>query len=370
MSKQIKTFSELRDSKLLYERDMPAFGYILLLIVLALMIGVIIWGINNTKPYIVKGVGTVENPDKNYIMTPFTGNISDMNISEGDYVKQGEVLFTVKSTEIDVQSKQLENQKKVYEKQVNQYGLLAKSIKNNKNYFSPSNAEDSLYYNKFKEYKAQVAQQTVDVEALKNYGYTDEQIKAEQEKNDKKKAELYYTAMDNAESAKKQAQTELDLLNAQADAVKKGEEDYKVKANASGIVHMLGEYKDGMVVQTASPVASISTENDEYYIKAQVTASDRSRIREGNKAEIEVSGLQQTIYGTIKGEVTEIDSDVSLAKKGGGYFNIKIIPEKKYLVSKEGNRVNLSNGLQTEVRVTYKEITYAAYVLDALGVKD
>jgi multidrug efflux pump subunit AcrA (membrane-fusion protein) len=125
-----------------------------------------------------------------------------------------------------------------------------------------------------------------------------------------------------------------------------------------------------MVVQTASPVASISTENDEFYISANVSASDRSRIEEGNKASIEVSGLQQNIYGTIKGKIIAIDSDVSMADDGNAYFKVKVEPEKYYLISRDGNKVNLSPGLQTEVRITYDEITYLKYVLDALGVKD
>lgn len=370
MGKQILDISEIKDSKLLYDKDMPPFGYALIVVVLALMVTVAFWGTVNTKPYIVKGTGVVESSNKNYVMTPFTGSISQVEVSEGDYVESGDVLFVVKSTDIDIQNKQIENQKKIYEKQVNQNAKLVKSIKDNKNYFSPSKAADSLYYSQYEEYKAQVRQQVVDVKALKEYGYSEEQIKEEQKKNDDKKAEIYHNAINRAEEAKKQAQTQLDLLNAQADAVSKGEEDYKVKATATGVVHMLGEYKDGAVVQTATPVASISTENDEYYVKAQISAADRSRIKEGNKAEIEVSGLQQNIYGTIKRKVVQIDSDVSVTEKGTGYFNIKVLPEKKYLISKEGNKVNLSSGLNTEVRIVYKEITYAAYILDALGVKD
>ena len=123
-------------------------------------------------------------------------------------------------------------------------------------------------------------------------------------------------------------------------------------------------------MQTASPIASISAENDEFYITATVSASDRSRIEEGDKAEIEVSGLQQNIYGTIKGKVIEIDSDASTSEDGKAFFKLKVEPEKYYLMNKEGNKVNLSAGLQTEVRITYDEITYANYLLDALGIKD
>ena len=370
MRKHSVSLSELKDSRLLYEKDMPVFGYLLLIILLFLMTAVTTWGIKTTKPYIVKGNGTVESPNRNYVMTPFTGEISGVVIKEGDHVEKGDELFSVKSTDAEIQSKQIDNQKQIYEKEIGQYNKLVKSIKNNKNYFSSSSSDDSLFYNRYEEYKSQVKQQTIDAKTLKDYGYTDDQIKEELKKNDSKKSELYYSAIREAETAKEQIQTELNILNAQSDALSTGAEDYTVKAFASGTIHMLGEYKDGMVVQTASPVASISTENDEFYISANVSASDRSRIKEGNKASIEVSGLQQNIYGTINGEVIEIDSDVSTTEDGNAYFKVKVEPEKYYLINKEGNKINLSPGLQTEVRITYDEITYFNYVLDALGVKD
>lgn len=129
MSKHIKSLSELRDSKIQYEKDMPAFGYIIALLFFAIIVATVIWGTYTIKPYIVKGYGTVESPNKNYIMTPVTGLISDMGIKEGDYVSQGDVIFLVKSTDINVQNKQIENQKKIYENQVSQYGKDASGNK-------------------------------------------------------------------------------------------------------------------------------------------------------------------------------------------------------------------------------------------------
>lgn len=73
---------------------------------------------------------------------------------------------------------------------------------------------------------------------------------------------------------------------------------------------MLGEYKDGMVIQAGSPIASISDSNgDKAIIEATVTASDRSRISAGNDVTVAVSGLQQNVYGTLKGNSVDISID-------------------------------------------------------------
>ena len=367
---KIKTLNELKDSKLLYEKDVPFFGYFLIVVLIFMMVAVTIWGMKTTKPYIVKGIGKVESYNRNYIMTPFTGEISGFCLEEGDRITQGDELFVVKSTDTNVQGSQINNQQKIYAKQINQYSKLIQSIKDNKNYFSSSKAGDSLFYNRFEEYKSQVKQETFDAKSYADYGYTEDQIREEIKKSNNKKSELYYAAIREAETSREQIQTELNILKSQAEALRTGAEDYIIKANVSGTVHMLGDYKDGMVAQTASPIASISTENDRFYINANIAAADRSRIDVGNKVDIEISGLQQNIYGTIKGRVSEIDSDVSTTEDGNAYFKIKVEPEKYYLMNKDGNRVNLSTGLQAEVRITYDEITYAKYLLDALGVKD
>ncbi len=59
MRKKIKTLAELKDSKLLYDQDIPAFGYMIVAVVALLLIGVIIWSMFAPKPYMITAAGTV-----------------------------------------------------------------------------------------------------------------------------------------------------------------------------------------------------------------------------------------------------------------------------------------------------------------------
>ena len=61
--------------------------------------------------------------------------------------------------------------------------LLVKSIREDINYFEQLNEDDLLYYSTFEAYKSQVKQNSFDVSTYKSYGYSDEQIEAEIEKN-------------------------------------------------------------------------------------------------------------------------------------------------------------------------------------------
>jgi multidrug efflux pump subunit AcrA (membrane-fusion protein) len=393
--------SELRDSRLLYNKKMPAFGYFIIIAVALLLIGVIIWSVYTPKIYVIKSSGNIQSENKNYIMSPYAGEIVSMNISEGDNVEAGDTLFTIKSTErslseesfqkqLDMQNEQLrkqresqndqlEKQRVIYEKQIEQYNKLVRSVQRDKNLFSPSNPDDNLYYSQFEIYKEQVAQQKVDTFTMKGYGYTDAQIEAEIQKAQSKISEIYYTTIKSAEDQITQAQMQIEAIDSQItaasaelDEVGAVQTDYAVKANASGRVHMLSDYKTGMVVQAASPIGSIGSENDSYIIISAVPASDAARVKLGDKVDIAVAGLTQSIYGTLPGKVIMIDSDITVPQEGGvdtqPYFKVEVAPDIGYLVSKAGNKVNITNGMAVEARIHYDEVSYFNYVLESLGV--
>lgn len=228
-----------------------------------LLLAVLIWSIKAPKTYMINASGTVESTNKNYVMSPYTGKITEINIEEGKVVEKGDKLFPIKSTDLDVQREQIEGQKETYETQISQYEKLVKSIQDDTNYFDQSNSDDTLYYSQFESYKSQVNQQKVDITTYKAYDYTEEQIEQKLVENESKVTELYYSAIKAAEDSMQQAQTQSDSLNAQLGAVGTGKDEYTITANATGKIHMTSEYKEGMVVQAASAIASITSEQDE-----------------------------------------------------------------------------------------------------------
>jgi multidrug resistance efflux pump len=344
----------------------------LLLAITFLLIFIVIWSIRTPKVYVIKSKGNVQSVNKNYVMSPYTGEITDITIEEGMYVEKGEFLFSVKSAELGIQSEQLKGQKQIYEKQILQYEKLVQSVKDGKNYFDPSNTDDNLYYSQYELYKSQIAQQQVDVGTYKSYGYTDEQIESELIKSQNKITEIYHTTIKTAEDTILQCEIQLNSIQAQLNALENGQDFYKITANETGRIHMLTDYKDGMVVQAASPVASIASEQDEYIVQAYVSPAEAVRLKLGDSVDIAVAGLVQNIYGTITGTVVKMDSDLSTSQSNDGntasYFKIEIKPDEKYLVSKDGDKVNISNGMEVEARIQYDKVTYFEYVLEALGV--
>ena len=367
--KTVKNMSELKDSRILYEKDLPPFGYILVSLIAILLIAVVIWSINTPKTYVIKSSGTVESTNKNYIMSAYTGEISQMNISEGSYVEKGDILFTVKSTDLDLQEEQITGQIDVYTANVEQLKKLEKSVMDGKNYFDLSNEEDRQYYNQYEAYMSQIGQNDLDTSTYRNYGYTDSQIEAELEKNNAKISEIYYSTLKTINESIQQYENEIDKLNVQKNAIGNGQSEYQITASSSGIVHMLSDYKEGMVVQAAGAVGSIASENDEYIVTAYLGVNDRPRVNPGDEVNIEVAGLAQNVYGNIHGTLVSVESDITSSQDGKEtYFKSEIKVDEPYLISSKGNKVNISNGMAVEARIIYDELSYFDYFLESIGI--
>lgn len=373
MYEQVKTMDELRDSRLLFDKQFPLFGFQMLILIVLLAAGVTAWSIRTPKVYMITAYGTVTSSDANYVMSGYTGEIGTCNMEEGKLVEEGDVLFTIKSTDYDVQQEQLEESRAAYEKQVLQYERLVESIKDDVNYFDASNSEDNLYYSSFEAYKAQVVQAELSTDTYKAYGYTDEQIAAELEKNQGKISEIYYSAIQSAENCICEAETQIAAIDAQILAIESGRAEYSVQATASGRLHMLADYKAGMVVQTTASVATITPENAETMIEAYVSTADMARMHAGDSVQIAVDGLTESVYGNVRGYVTQIDSNMTTQENSDGttssVFRVKIKPEVTYLVNKSGDKVDFTNGMTVQARIEYDKVTYFNYVLEKLGFK-
>lgn len=373
MTKQIKTMEQLRDSRLLFDKKIPAFGYLFLLVIGIFLAGAIVWSIRTPKIYMVTAYGRVTSSGANYVMSGYTGEIGSCSMKEGMIVEEGDVLFTIKSTEYNLQQEQLEENRAAYEKKVEQYQRLVDSIKDDTNYFDASKEDDNLYYSTFEAYKSQIAQNTLNTEAYKIYGYTDEQIAAEAERNQGKIDEIYFSAIQSAESAIQEAIMQIEAIDAQLSAISNGQAEYAIRATASGTLHLLEEYKEGMVVQAAASVATITPENAATMIEAYVSTADMARIHKGDRVQIAIDGLSEAVYGNIMGTVDQIDSNLTVQESGDGksnqVFRIKILPDTTYLINKFGDKVDIVNGMTAQARIQYDKITYWNYLLEKLGFK-
>ena len=367
MTTTIRDINELQDRRIMMEKKLPPFGYALILLTAALILFLVVWSTKNYRTYVSQSSGSVQAANKTYIMSSYSGSITELNIAEGSYVNEGDLIAHIKSTDLDMQQDSLQSQLDIYKKQRSQYEKLVKSIQDDKNYFSETDIDDQPYYYQYETYKSQVAQKAFDASPYQAAGYSDEQIKTLMEQNQSEVEALYYSTLQSISASLTSVQSNIDNLQSQMDALSTGANDYYIYAPTSGVIHMDTPYKVGMVLSAGTPLATVASENSDLEVVAYVTLSDRPLLHVGDPCKIAITGLSEYSYGTLTGTVTSIDSDVT-ASSSGSYYKMTITPDSTYVISNSGDKVDLSNGMSVTARVEYDKLTYFEYAMEALGV--
>ena len=367
MTTTIRDINELQDRRIMMEKKLPPFGYALILLTAALILFLVVWRTKNYRTYVSQSSGSVQAANKTYIMSSYSGSITELNIAEGTYVNEGDLIAHIKSTDLDMQQDSIQSQLDIYKKQKSQYEKLVKSIQDDKNYFSETDIDDQPYYYQYETYKSQVAQKAFDASPYQAAGYSDEQIKALMEQNQSEVEALYYSTLQSISASLTSVQSNIDNLQSQMDALSTGANDYYIYAPTSGVIHMDTPYKVGMVLSAGTPLATVASENSDLEVVAYVTLNDRPLLHVGDPCKIAITGLSEYSYGTLTGTVTSIDSDVT-ASSSGSYYKMTITPDSTYVISNSGDKVDLSNGMSVTARVEYDKLTYFEYAMEALGV--
>ena len=367
MTTTIRDINELQDRRIMMEKKLPPFGYALILLTAALILFLVVWSTKNYRTYVSQSSGSVQAANKTYIMSSYSGSITELNIAEGTYVNEGDLIAHIKSTDLDMQQDSIQSQLDIYKKQKSQYEKLVKSIQDDKNYFSETDIDDQPYYYQYETYKSQVAQKAFDASPYQAAGYSDEQIKALMEQNQSEVEALYYSTLQSISASLTSVQSNIDNLQSQLGALNTGANDYYIYAPTSGVIHMDTPYKVGMVLSAGTPLATVASENSDLEVVAYVTLNDRPLLHVGDPCKIAITGLSEYSYGTLTGTVTSIDSDVT-ASSSGSYYKMTITPDSTYVISNSGDKVDLSNGMSVTARVEYDKLTYFEYAMEALGV--
>lgn len=165
MKVMIQDIAEITDSREMLESKphpfMIRFIYILgILIVVALT-----WSYFGEIDENIKAHGIVRpNRQISNIRNKITGKVSESYINDGDFVKKGDLLYSLDHSVLDIQKETLE---KEYAKAVLDLRNLEKlrlCVIDDRNYFNESVEGEKEYYNKFAKYKTDMELQSREAE--------------------------------------------------------------------------------------------------------------------------------------------------------------------------------------------------------------
>ncbi len=154
MTKEIiLPMNEITDSvEMLHEKHnkgMPVFTWVLVL----LLAVALAWCCIGEIDYFIKASGVVRPGESvSTISSLMTGRVETLNISEGDYVKKGDLLFKLDVADLEQSLSAYEKERLRFETENLNLKKLEESIMNGENLFDRSNPDESAYYLKYEKY--------------------------------------------------------------------------------------------------------------------------------------------------------------------------------------------------------------------------
>ena len=175
--------SELKDSRIFFDKKPPMFLTMFILFILFMIIFAIWMSSWMSKSYIVEANGTITTTDNIYISALSDGVLTSLNSQEGTFVKKGDILFEISSGSEGVQYSALQKQISNTKDKISAINKYINSLNIHQNKMSNSGIEQE-YYEKVRYY----------ISSLEDENQTKENnqksIKQKEEKKTKKEQEI------------------------------------------------------------------------------------------------------------------------------------------------------------------------------------
>ncbi len=166
-----------------------------------------------------------------------------------------------------------------------------------------------------------------------------------------------------------EVQTELTTKTAEMNTVKQtlgALEDKKDRTDIRSPVN--GTIKDfkintvGGVVRAGDPIAEIVPVDDNLLVEAKIRPSDIARLRPGMSAMVKITAYDFTIYGGLKGEVSDISADTIKNEKGEFFYRVKVRTKQNSLTRK-GETLPIIPGMVATVDIQTGKKTVMEYLM-------
>lgn len=347
----------------------------IVLIVIVMLIAVITWSMYSTKTHVVKGQGIVTTQNKQFIMSPVSGAVEEIHVEEGKNVKKGDLLLSLKPVQSNLQIEQLNSQLNHLNERIELLVRAQKNISRGTNDFDKKKSSENEFYNKLNSLQVKMKEfevKKVTEDSLKEQNYNEEQIQDYKNKASNKIEQAKYEVILEFTNEKKQLEIEVNKLESQKNALAKSLEEYKIPATEDGKFHLSSKITMGMVLQAGAVIGSMSQRDEDLIIELNLPSAERAKVQIKDDVEMVVAGLNQSEYGIIEGRVISIAEDVTIDEKKESnniYFKVQIKPKTQFLKNDNNNKVNLTLGMLTEVRIKYGKTTYLKYALEQIGIK-
>ena len=370
------------------ERPAHKAGTVIIIGVFTLLIGAIIWACVSEIDVVITASGSVQPiGNLNVVKTYSGGTVKSINVTEGDFVEQGDVLIELDTEALEIDVNQLEKQRKILEAQRDIYkkiidgsDLSAVKISNYsddlKPYIQAILDSDTGYRNSLANYENEKASAIINKEIaelqLEQYRSSDSerQIKAQE-----LSVQQYALAVDNAElqisntkvQYSSQVNSYISEIGSKLDEIEANLEKYRlsteyqiITAPVSGHVNSVGVNTLGETVTSAQQLVTIVPDNTPNEMICYVKNTDIADVELGMEAEVKLEAYPYNKYGTVKGTVKYISPSSFANEQLGSVYIVKLE------IDDSNENINIISGLSGAVEIKTDKRTVMDYFLEPI----
>lgn len=370
------------------ERPAHKAGTVIIIGVFTLLIGAIIWACVSEIDVVITASGSVQPVGNlNVVKTYSGGTVKSINVSEGDFVEQGDVLIELDTEALKIDVNQLEKQRKILESQRDIYtkiigGSDLSAVKLSdypdelKPYIQAILDSDTGYRNSLANFEnekssAEINREIAEIQ-LEQYRISgsERQIRTQELSVRQYALEVENAALQisNAKSQyAAQVNSNLSEINHTLDEIGANLEKYRlsteyqnITAPVSGYVNSVGVNTLGETVTSAQQLVTIVPDNTPNEMICYVKNTDIADVELGMEAEIKLEAYPYNKYGTVKGTVKYISPSSFANEQLGSVYIVKLE------IDDSNENINIISGLSGAVEVKTDKRTVMDYFLEPI----
>jgi adhesin transport system membrane fusion protein len=138
-----------------------------------------------------------------------------------------------------------------------------------------------------------------------------------------------------------------------------------VRAPLAGRINRVFVTTVGAAVSPGAPIAEISPSRDTLLIEARIRPEDIARVRTGQRARINITAYDSSIYGWIDGTVESISPDAIVDEKAqASYYDVFVRTDTEGLLDRRNGRMlPIGTGMTAEINLLGDPRTVMQYIL-------
>ncbi len=137
-----------------------------------------------------------------------------------------------------------------------------------------------------------------------------------------------------------------------------------VRAPVRGVVNKIAVTTIGGVIAPGGPIMEIVPIDDKLLIEARIAPKDVAFIRPGQKANVKLTAYDYSIYGSLKGEVTQVSANTITDPndKDATYYRV-IVETGQNRLQRNGVELTIIPSMQASIEIQTGEKTVFDYIM-------